>query len=577
MHNAVNQRTDRPTKRHTNNIRRWRFLRSKGSQGNLLLKKHEHQITSVMKETDVLIIGAGPTGLTLALELSLQNIPIRIIDSISVRSDKSRALVLHPRTLELMKRHGLVGKFQAHGIVNTAVRIFANKKFVYEVDILDIGFGDTEFPTPMMISQADIEGVMDDALAKYGVCVEMPVTAEKLAQDEDGVTAWLKDGQGNEEVLRCKYVVGCDGAHSIVRRSTGLEFKGAAYPQDFILADVHLKWAEKACLTLFMGQGFMAIFPMKDGVFRIICSRPNQVNVDTEPTIEDFEEVFRTLAPGKAELLDPVWIARFRLHHRNVEKYRVGRMFLAGDAAHIHSPAGGQGMNTGIHDAINLGWKLASVIRGEGNNELLDSYTIERHRVGENLLKGTDRLFEMMATTHPIYLYLRNTFVPWILPWVMGSRGLRANRFRFISQLGIRYRHSPVVGQASTYKGPLRGGDRTPDGALMGAEVETSVIGLLMGPTYHLLLFSGTGSEALNGEGLHKIATDFLNENKGVKVHEICAGASPSTASVVDKDGDVHKLYSFQEPSYVLVRPDGYIAFIGQITAMGELKTWLKG
>lgn len=527
----------------------------------------------------MLIIGSGPTGLMLALELSLQNIRFRIIDSLPIPSDKSRALVLHSRTLELLKRHGLIEKLQAHGIVNKSVRIFANKKFVYDVDVEDIfstSYQDTEFPFPLMISQADTEEVLVQALTGYGTSVERPVAAEKLEQDEEGVTAWLKDGKENEEVVRSKYVVGCDGAHSIVRRSTGLKFDGAAYSQDFILADVHLKWEEKPCLTLFMGQGFMAIFPMKDGVFRIICSRPDQANIDIEPTIEDFEEAFRRLTPGKAELHNPVWIARFRLHHRNVEKYRVGRMFLAGDAAHIHSPAGGQGMNTGIQDAINLGWKLASVIRGERGDELLDSYTIERHRVGENLLKSTDRMFEMMATTNPLYLYLRNTFVPWIIPWVMGNRALRSNRFRFVSQLGIRYRHSPVTGQALAYRGVLRGGDRTPDGKLFGVERETSVIGLLMGPTHHLLLFSGTGPKALDGETLHKYATDLLEEDKAVKIHEILAASSPSTSGVVDKDGKIHKLYGFQVPSFVLVRPDGYIAFIGPITAMGELKTWVK-
>lgn len=529
-----------------------------------------------MKETDVLIIGAGPTGLMLALELSLQNIPFRVIDSLRIPSDKSRALVLQSRTLELLKRHGIVEKCQAHGVENNAVRVFANKKFVYEVDLVDIGYGDTEFSTPLMISQADTEMVLDEALATYGGKVERPVTAEKLEQDEDGVTAWLKVGDDSEEVLRCKYVVGCDGAHSIVRRSTGLKFDGAAYPQDFILADVHLKWDQKACLTLYIGQGFMAIFPMKDGIFRLICSRPNQANVDTEPTILDFEEVFRILAPGTAELLDPVWLARFRLHHRNVESYRVGRMFLAGDAAHIHSPAGGQGMNTGMQDAVNLGWKLASVIRGEGGNELLDSYTIERHKVAKNLLNFTDRMFEMIATTNPLYLYIRNAIVPWVLPWVMGSRTRRANRFRFVSQLGIRYRHSVVVGQASTYKGKLRGGDRAPDGKLEGVGQEMTVIGLLMGPTHHLLLFSGTEAGALNGAALHSVATDCLQDNKGLKVHEIFVAGSPSTSHFVDKGGEIHKLYGFQEPSYVLVRPDGYIAHIGPITKMDELRTWWK-
>ena len=517
-----------------------------------------------MTEIDVLIIGAGPTGLMLALELSLQNIPFRIIDALKIPSRQSRALVLHSRTLELLQRHEIARKCQAHGVVNTAVRIFANGKFIYEADIEDVAFGDTKFPTPLMISQADTEMLMNERLVEYGESVERPVTAAKLEQDEEGVTAWLSKAGGKEEVLRCKYVVGCDGAHSIVRRATGLKFEGGAYPQDFILADVHLKWNEKACLSLFIGQGFMAIFPMKDGIFRLICSRPNQANVDTEPTIKDFEEVFKNLAPGEAELLDPVWIARFRLHHRNVENYRAGRLFLAGDAAHIHSPAGGQGMNTGMQDAVNLGWKLASALRGAGGDKLLDSYSIERHRVGENLLNGTDRMFQMMATTNPVYLYLRNTLVPWILPWVMGTRSSRASRFRFVSQLGIRYRHSPVVGQSLTYKGKLRGGDRAPDGKL-GIEGTMSVHGLLMGPTYHLLLFSGTGSNALEGRALHSVAADFLPIDKGVEIHEISAGTSLNQTSVWDKGGDIHKLYAFQKPSYVLVRPDGYIAHIGPV------------
>lgn len=235
-------------------------------------------------------------------------------------------------------------------------------------------------------------------------------------------------------------------------------------------------------------------------------------------------------------------------------------------------------MNTGMQDAINLSWKLASALHGEGGDELLDSYTIERHRVGQNLLTTTDRMFEMMATTNPVYLYLRNTLVPWIVPWVMGNRSIRKNRFRFISQLGIRYRHSPIVGQASTYRGKLRGGDRAPDGILMDAGHETSVIELLIAPTHHLLLFSGTGTQALDGEALHGVAAGFLQSNRKrrVEVHEIFTGSSPSETSVFDKEGNIHKLYAFQIPSYVLVRPDGYIAHIGPITAVEELKTWLK-
>jgi hypothetical protein len=372
-------------------------------------------------------------------------------------------------------------------------------------------------------------------------------------------------------------VVGCDGAHSIVRKSAGLTFDGAAYPQDFILADVHLKWDHQDSLTLFIGSyGFMAILPMKDGIFRLICSRSNYVDNESEPTIKDFEDTFAAVAPGEAELFDPVWISRFRLHHRNVHNYHAGRMFLAGDAAHIHSPAGGQGMNTGMQDAVNLGWKLAAVIRGEKNDSLLDSYSIERHKVGENLLRGTDRAFEFMCTTNPFYLYLRNTLVPWIIPWAMKDRNRRANRFRFVSQLGIRYRHSPIVGGASTYKGVLRGGDRAPDGKLEGVLGQVTLLGLCTGPTHHLILFSGIGPLAVSDEILQISVADFLEENVDwVKVHKILNESSPKLLSCADPEGHAHELYGFKEPSYVLIRPDGYISFIGPLSAMDELRAWV--
>ena len=533
----------------------------------------------MMDTTDVLIIGAGPTGGMLALELAMQDIPFRIIDSAPIRSDKSRALVLHSRTLELLNRHGgEAEELVKQGRVNMGVRIFANKKFVFEMDINDIIFPDTMFPAPLMISQAETERFLDKGLLKHGKSVERPVTAERLEQGDDGVTAWLRHADGTEKLLRCKYVVGCDGAHSIVRKSAGLEFEGAAYPQDFVLADVHLKWKHSEGMTIFMGStGFMVVFPMKDSVFRIILTRPSHLNNDAEPTIRDFEEAFVALAPGEAELFNPVWISRFRLHHRNVENYRVGRMFMAGDAAHIHSPAGGQGMNTGMQDAVNLGWKLASVIRGEKGDSLLDTYNIERHKVGENLLRGTDRIFDFMSTKNPVYLYLRNTLVPWIVPWLLKDRNRLASRFRFISQLGIRYRHSPIVGSASTHKGKLRGGDRAPDGKLTGPEQDTTVLGLCGGPSHHLLLFSGIGSAAVGEEVLQSAAADLMAENSAwVKLHKICHTDLKTESRYLDSEGIVHELYGFRDPSYVLIRPDGHVSFIGNLGTIDELRVWMK-
>jgi len=540
-----------------------------------------------MQSTDVLIVGAGPTGTTLALELALQAIPFRIVDSAPTRTTQSRALVIHPRSLELLARHNITNDLLAHGNVGTGARVFVNKALAADLDLSDLGFDDTAFPLPLWISQADTEHFLDAALQRYGHAVERPFTAEKIEQDDTGVTVVLRNGlDGSEEHVRAKYVVGCDGAHSVVRHAAELKFQGSAYPQDFLLADVHLDWSMRSegdmRLNMFFGQGVLVVFPLQDGLFRLVVSTTGRKLVatgeDAEPTLEDFRRVWGEMAPGEAVLRDPVWIARFRLHHRGVDCYRRGRLFVAGDAAHIHSPAGGQGMNTGIQDAVNLGWKLARVLRGEGDEELLDTYDIERHRIGDHLLRGTDRAFQFGSSGNPVFIFLRNFLVPWLLPWAFGDRGRRAKMFRFISELGIRYRHSPIVSTASIYTGPLRGGDRAPDATLQGSDGSTSMLGLCTGPGFHFILFSGTGSVVADDGALQNHADIFIKANGNLaKSHKVFTQKSLGSSGYVDEKGQLHARYGFVQPGYVLIRPDGYVAHIGPLSAMEEFMEWFKG
>ncbi|KUJ17328.1 uncharacterized protein LY89DRAFT_51241 [Mollisia scopiformis] len=526
-----------------------------------------------MTNVDVLIVGAGPSGLMLSLELAAQKISFRIVDSTSIRSDKSRALVLHPRTLELLNRHGIAQDFIDRGVLNMMVRIFANQKFVFENDFGTVSFPDTMYHGPLMISQADIESILDELLLKQGVKVERPVTAEEILQDENGVTAILRNQDGSKEIIRCKYVVGCDGPHSVVRKSAGLKFEGAAYPQDFILADVRMKWQAKECLHIFIGSGFMMVFPMKNNIWRLVCSR-NPSETDVEPTLENFQQRINKLLPEPTELFDPTWMTRFKLHHRIADNYRAGRMFLAGDAAHIHSPAGGQGMNTGIHDAVNLGWKLASVIRDDRDETLLESYNIERRRIGQILLQGTDKIFEFMATTNPVYLFLRNYILPLIMPWAMSIPGRRALAYRFVSELGIRYRQSPIVGQTSTWKGALKGGDRAPDGKLLRGDTEITVHSLLGACSHSLLLFSGIGENRASAEDLRKAESPLLNDIKRPILTSKITTSSLQSNQILDSEGRVHQLFGFTAPGFVLIRPDGHIEFIGSIASLDELIVW---
>ncbi|TVY81136.1 6-methylpretetramide 4-monooxygenase [Lachnellula suecica] len=530
-----------------------------------------------MSATDILIIGAGPTGLMLALELALQGITFRIVDSAPRRPEQSRAVILHSRTLELISRHKIMDELFQLGKENMGMRMYTNQKFVFGLDFQDLDYGDTQFGTPLMISQAETERVLDKALSGYGLTVERPLKAERVEQDDDGATAWLRSPDGNEEKVSCKYVVGCDGSHSIVRKSTGLKFEGGVYPQEFILADVRLKWDQPSLMHVNLGAGgFLMCLPLENDTFRLSCSRPREWGKDTEPKIEHFKMAMDSLAPGNFEILSSTWITRFRLHHRIVDNYRDRKFLLAGDSAHIHSPLGGQGMNAGMQDSVNLGWKLALVLRGEETDAFLDTYNQERHRVGTHLVQTTDRAFEFVSTANPFLLFLRNTLLPWIAPWLMRSKEARARRFRFLSQLGVRYRHSSIVSSASTWMGTLKGGDRAPDGKINGETGVKNLHELFQGPGHHLILFSGVGFGTMADEDLDKVADTLKHSIPAAKIHKILDREPNFMGSYTDVDGALHKLYGFGGSGVVLVRPDGYIKFIGNTDSIEELERWTK-
>ncbi|KAF7876997.1 uncharacterized protein EAF02_008217 [Botrytis sinoallii] len=552
-----------------------------------------------MRSTAVLIVGAGPTGLTLALELSLQKIPFILIDPLFTQSPNSRALVLHTRSMELFSRHAsLVSNLLPLCKQNLGLSFYVNKKNAFEMDLTreNMGVLDTEYSGPYFLSQGETEACLEKQLEEYGSKVERGTKATSIVQDNNGVSVRVKqvrqDGyeESDEEEIRCQYIVGCDGSHSMVRKSADLKFEGSAYQSDFILADVKLKWEYASDrLTLFMGNEFMMCLPLKDGVHRLVLSVPNSKKdestygeaKDDVPTLKEFGEAFKRLARGDIELEDPpIWITRFKLHHRLADSFRNGRIFIAGDAAHIHSPAGGQGMNTGIQDAVNLGWKLGAVLRNQRKESFLDSYSIERRRVGVNLLKGTDQVFEFMATTNPIYLYLRNTLFPWMAPIAFKKGANRARRYRFITQLGIRYRHSSICRTASAYYGPRRGGDRAPDGKIVlpDTQEQTNLYSLFKGPTHHLLLFSGLGRESMDAQDLlETVGTDFPEkEQSWLRIHRIVGGEKKGGEGIYDEAGILHERYGFlNEPGYVCVRPDAYIEYIGTMKGLAEWKASL--
>ncbi|KAI1130609.1 FAD binding domain-containing protein [Nemania abortiva] len=531
------------------------------------------------KNVDVLIIGGGPTGMTLALELAVQGVSFRIINKAAERSPHSRALVVQSRTFELLNRHGAgeIEEFLGQGKTAARATMCVAGKRIADIESDAVKLPGTKFPFPMTINQFETEHWLEKMLGKRGVRVEMGVEAKSITQDADGVTVVVSTQDGGEEEIRAKYVVGADGAHSTVRHAAkNLTFDGDAYPQEFICADTFME-SEMPGGQAYMclGKGAFIVLPLKDGRVRLVVSRPGQ-DTTREPQLSDFEEFMQEIFPGGGSLHDPVWVTRFRLHHRGVNSYRDGRLFVAGDAAHIHSPAGGQGMNTGIQDAINLGWKLGAVLRGEKPDAFLDSYHAERHRVGQYLLTSTDRAFTYITSTNPVFLFLRNLILPWIIPFAVANKARIMKQFQFISQLRIRYRHSDIVGTASGFSGPVKGGDRAPDSKIRGPEGEMWFLDLLTATDHHLMLFSGSGATKASEGELNRAETKFLEDAKtAVKVHTIFSEEQNGQAGYVDPEGALHKTFGFTNAGYVLIRPDGYIAHIGPLTAVGDVTKWL--
>ena len=547
--------------------------------------------TPSRSETDVLVVGAGPTGLVMASELAARGVSCRIIDKAPVRSERSRALVVQARSLELLQKMSIADELVARGRRAIKATPFVEGRPAADLVFGDIGVDDTPYPFLLFVSQAETERVLEKYLESLEVKVERPVELLTFKGTE-GVSARLRHGDGREETVHARYIVGTDGAHSAVRHALGLSFKGDAYPQDFVLADTEIDWpGEDDRLYFFLSRkGLMAVFPLAGpSTYRLIATRAEDAPPGTsDPTLEEFQQLATELCPFPVRLHDPSWLARFRLHHRGVDRYRSGRAFVAGDAAHIHSPAGGQGMNTGIQDAYNLAWKLALVIEGRAPDAFLDSYHEERHPIGQRLLHTTDRMFNVAATHNPLFIRLRNFLMPRVLPRVMGRRSLRARAFRFVSQLGIKYPDSPIVGEeldgaSRAFRSGPAAGDRAPDSPLrLGEDGRLiSLYSRMRGASHHLLLFGGQGSTADGWDVSDTGLRNLLAEYKGlIEPHLIVNRehtARPKTMPVyVDESEIIYERYGLKGAGYYLIRPDGYIAFRVPGTDLRPIRAYLQ-
>jgi len=470
-------------------------------------------------DTDILIIGAGPVGLFLANECARRGLKWRLIEQRSTQSEHSKALAIFPRTLEIFDMAGVVDPILkvANRVTSVAViegqRRLAHMRFEPE---------HTPYPLVAMVPQDVTERLLLEQLLAKGDQVEYDTSFISAVEHEDHVTATVeRHGQRHEVVA--KYAVGCDGAHSAVRHLLNLPFEGAEYNDSFILADVQTNDALPAdelqlCPSEF---GPVAIFPMSESRRRVVAT-VDDVEGDA-PSLEMVQRILSQRGPAGFETSALHWSSYFRIHHRQAAKMRVGRMFIAGDAAHIHSPFGGQGMNTGLHDVWNLVWKLDLAVRGRATENLMDSYTAERRPVIKQVIETTDFLTKVMGTPNKFAQALRNT----VIPMVSRLAPFQHAFVQRLSELGIDYHGSAIVDGA---------GERFFDNSVRGG------FGLR---SRFLLLVSA----------------------------DVPAATAQAAKQLAESLADVLELRSTEQKGITLVRPDGYVAYASHLlNGVGEIQ-----
>jgi len=413
-----------------------------------------------MAKVDVLISGSGPVGLTMANELVRHGISVRIVDKSAERTDKSKALVLWSRTLELFDHAGYVEPFLAAGMQAHGAQMSNGKDVIARISLDDI---ESVYPYALMIPQSDTERVLEEQLAKRGVKVERTVELESFTDQGNQVQAVLRKASGESETLTADWLIGCDGAHSTVRHGLGFTFDGTTQPSDWYLADGHISGLEpQDRLHIFWHKdGILAFFPITEGRWRVIADLgPAQGDAHCpDPTLQEVQALITLRGTDGIVIKDAYWLAAFRINERKVSQYGRGRAFLAGDAAHIHSPAGGQGMNTGMQDAFNLAWKLSLVIGGVCKPSLLDSYSVERSAVGDMVLRNASRLTDAAIVRNPIIQGLRNT----VVKFALGFPQLGHRVANLLAELDIGYPRSPLTVAGAHHPSARKAGERWPE------------------------------------------------------------------------------------------------------------------
>ena len=417
-------------------------------------------------KTDVLIVGAGPTGLMLANQLARHGVDFMIIDRHPAPTIETRALGVQARTIEIYSHLGIANRAIELGKVTAGANFWNNARHGARIPLSDIGRGLSPYPFLLILGQDDNEKLLGELLRKRNVDIGWNTELTGLTQQNDHVITTVRQPDGSSYEISALWVVGCDGARSAVRSLNSIEFEGAPYDHVFFVADTTATGSMVPDeLNVYLWQdGFHLFFPMRGNHhWRIVGIVPPELRARDDLEFAHVTPSITKHAGIRLKFEECSWFSTYRIHHRRAKRFRDRRCFLLGDAAHIHSPVGAQGMNTGLQDAYNLAWKLALVIKRTSHEGLLDSYEEERLPVANQLLRGTDRAFSMIVSDRMISRILRTKVIAKVAGFAMRFDRIRKLAFRTISQIGIQYRASSL----SETLGDLpeeapRAGDRFP-------------------------------------------------------------------------------------------------------------------